>query len=201
MKGLLALLVFSAGFAAQATAQSDVPTPILPDALHWQGPPQIPALRAVWVLGAEQKPGPYILRVKLAASGLIPPPRDQRNTTVLSGTIYVGFGETFDANKVVAIPAETLCVAPAEVPHYIWAKDGNAEYQEAGVGPTATVMLKPQPLSGRGTPQPPSICSGSRARNCAQTGLYLQTSTPVCRQHDSRSSALRQARTLATSRK
>ena len=175
------LLVFSAGFAAQATAQSDVPTPILPDALHWQGPPQIPALRAAWVLGTEQKPGPYILRVILAASGLIPPHThpDQRNTTVLSGTIYVGFSETFDANKVVAIPAETLCVAPAEVPHYIWAKDGNAEYQEAGVGPTANVMLKPQPLSGRGTPQPPSIRSGSRACNRAQTGLYLQTATPV----------------------
>ena len=57
---------------------------------------------------------------------------------MLSGTIYFGFGETFDANKVVAIPAGTVYVAPAEVPHYIWAKDGNAEYQEAGDCPTAT---------------------------------------------------------------
>ena len=145
MKRLLALLLFSAGFVAQATAQSNAPTPILPDALRWEGPPPIPALKAAWVLGAEQKPGPYILRVRLAASGLIPPHThpDQRNTTVLSGTIYVGFGETFDADKVVVIPTGAVYVAPAEVPHYIWAKDGNAEYQEAGVGLTATVMLKP----------------------------------------------------------
>ena len=145
MKRQLALLVLSTGFAAQATAQSNVPTPILPDTLHWQGPPQIPALRAAWVLGAEQKPGPFILRVRLATGGLIPPHThpDQRNTTVLSGTIYVGFGETFDADKVVVIPTGAVYVAPAEVPHYIWAKDGNAEYQEAGVGLTATVMLKP----------------------------------------------------------
>lgn len=145
MRRLLALLVLSTGFAAQAAAQSAAPTPILPDALHWEGPPQIPALTAAWVLGAEQKPGPYILRVKLAAGGLIPPHThpDQRNTTVLSGTIYVGFGKTFDAGKVVAIPAGAVYIAPAEVPHYIWAKDGNAEYQEAGVGLTATVMLKP----------------------------------------------------------
>ena len=145
MKQLLTLLVLSIGFAAQAAAQSEAPTPILPDALRWQGPPQIPALRATWVLGSERQSGPYVLRVRLAASGLIPPHThpDQRNTTVLSGTIYVGFGETFDADKVVVIPTGAVYVAPAEVPHYIWAKDGNAEYQEAGVGLTATVMLKP----------------------------------------------------------
>ena len=145
MKRLLALLLLCGGLVATAAAQSEVPTPILPDRLHWQGPPQIPALKAAWVLGTEQKPGPYILRVRLAASGLIPPHThpDQRNTTVLSGTIYVGFGETFDADKVVVIPTGAVYVAPAEVPHYIWAKDGNAEYQEAGVGLTATVMLKP----------------------------------------------------------
>lgn len=145
MKRLLTLLVLSTGFAVRAAAQSAAPTPILPDALRWEGPPPIPALKAAWVLGAEQKPGPYILRVRLAAGGLIPPHAhpDQRNTTVLSGTIYVGFGETFNADKVVAIPTGAVYVAPAEVPHYIWTKDGNAEYQEAGVGPTATVMLEP----------------------------------------------------------
>lgn len=145
MKRLLTLLVFSAGFVAQATAQSDVPTPILPDALRWEGPPQIPALKAAWMLGSEQQPGPYVLRVRLAANGLIPAHThpDRRYTTVLSGTIHVGFGESFDAGKIVAVPAGAVYVAPANVPHYLWAKDGDAEYQEAGDGPTATVMLKP----------------------------------------------------------
>ena len=45
MKRRLALLVLSTGFAAQATAQSNVPTAILPDAQHWQGTPQTPARR------------------------------------------------------------------------------------------------------------------------------------------------------------
>lgn len=144
MKQLLALLVLGIGFAAQASEPGAAPTPILPDALRWEGPPQISALKAAWILGAEQKPGPYMLRTKLAANGQIPPHThpDQRNATVLSGTIYVGFGETFDAGKVVAIPTGAVYVVPAGTPHYIWAKDGNAEYQEAGVGPTATVILK-----------------------------------------------------------
>jgi len=41
---------------------------------------------------------------------------------------------------VIAVPTGAVYVAPANVSHYIWAKDGNVEYQETGVGPTGTVM-------------------------------------------------------------
>ena len=60
-----------------------------------------------------------------------------RNSTVLSGTIYVGIREVFDESKVVAIPTGVY-VAPANQPHYIWDKDGEAMYQNPGIGPTAT---------------------------------------------------------------
>ncbi|MBP7149731.1 MAG: cupin domain-containing protein, partial [Acidobacteria bacterium] len=68
---------------------------------------------------------------------------DERNTTVISGTVYVGFGESFDETKIVAVPAGAVYVAPAGVPHYLWAKDGDVVYQEAGVGPTGTSFGKP----------------------------------------------------------
>ena len=67
---------------------------------------------------------------------------DERNSTVLAGTLYVGFGETFDASKVVAVPTGGVYVAQANVAHYVWAKDGAVVYQEAGVGPTRTVPVK-----------------------------------------------------------
>ena len=63
---------------------------------------------------------------------------DERNSTVLSGTLYVGFGAVFDASKVVAVPAGAVYAAPANVAHYVWAKDGDVTYQEVGIGPTAT---------------------------------------------------------------
>ena len=66
---------------------------------------------------------------------------DTRHTTVLSGTLYVGFGDVFDESRMAAVPAGGLYVAPAKVPHYLWAKDGDVSYQEVGVGPTATVPL------------------------------------------------------------
>lgn len=125
-------------------AQVEIPAPVMPASLLWFSPPNNPSLQGTWVHGAEQNTGLYILRVKLAASGRIPPHThpDERNSTVLSGTLYVGFGETFEESKLVAIPAGGLYVAPANVPHYIWAKDGAVMYQEAGVGPTATVPAK-----------------------------------------------------------
>ncbi len=128
-----------------ARAQGPTPAPVLPDTVHWVSPPTIPGLTAAWLLGAEQKPGPYILRVRLAAGTRLPPHThpDERNSTVLAGTIYVGFGKTFDTTKVVAIPAGAVYVAPAGVPHYVWARDGAAMYQEAGVGPTGTSVIEP----------------------------------------------------------
>lgn len=144
MTHLIAVLLLAGSvFSTVAVAQSNAPVPVLPDTLRWVSPPNVSGLQAAWVLGAEQKPGPYLIRVKLATGASIPPHThpDERISTMLAGTIYVGFGKTFDETKVVAIPTGAVYVAPANVPHYVWAKDGEAMYQETGVGPTSTTFL------------------------------------------------------------
>ncbi len=144
MTHLIAVLLLAGSvFSTVAVAQSNAPVPVLPDTLRWVSPPNVSGLQAAWVLGAEQKPGPYLIRVKLATGARIPPHThpDERISTMLAGTIYVGFGKTFDETKVVAIPTGAVYVAPANVPHYVWAKDGEAMYQEAGVGPTGTSFI------------------------------------------------------------
>ena len=116
------------------------PMPVLPDDLKWGGPPDLPALKAAWMLGGEKDAGPYVLRVRLAGGGRIgvhTHPED-RVTSVLSGTLYVGFGTVFDETRVHAVPAGAIYLAPADQPHYVWAKDGDVEYQENGFGPTGT---------------------------------------------------------------
>lgn len=146
----LALATLLIMLGGQSQAQPGDPVPIMPDDLHWSSPPQIPGLRAAWVLGGEHDPGPYLLRVKLAAGARIPPHThpDTRYSTVLTGTLYVGFGPAFDEARCVAIPAGGVYVAPANVPHFLWAKTGNVEYQEAGTAPTATV---PVPIANNGS--------------------------------------------------
>lgn len=144
MKRPLAAALLIVGVACWAAAAPQrTPVPILPDDLRWASPPNLPGLRAAWVLGAENKPVPYLLRVKLAAGARIPPHShpDERSTTVLSGTLYVGFGDALDERTLVPVPAGAVYVAPANLPHYVWARDAEAVYQEAGIGPTGTAFV------------------------------------------------------------
>lgn len=125
-------------------AEAPRPQPILPAEMAWAPSQLIPGLKSTWIVGAEKATGPYLMRVELAAGTRIFPHRhpDTRATTVLRGTLYVGFGETADDAALVAIPEGAVYVAPAEMPHFLWAKDGPVLYQENGIAPTTTVPVK-----------------------------------------------------------
>jgi quercetin dioxygenase-like cupin family protein len=138
-KFLLAILLY----AHAALAAAGGPEPVKPENLQWIRPPAIPGLQFAWVLGAENQPGPYVLRVKLAPGTRIMPHThpDSRITTVLCGTLYVGFVETLDETEAVAIPPRAVYVTPANTPHFVMAKDEDAVYQESGTGPTGTTPV------------------------------------------------------------
>lgn len=139
MKALFAVC-FLATLAQGALAQSK-PEPILPGSLQWAGAAGGP--QNVMVVGAADRAGLYQQRVRMPAGAKIQPHThpDARISVVLEGTIYVGFGEKFDEGNVVAIPTGAVYVAPAGVPHYVWAKDGPALYQEGGMGPTGATFI------------------------------------------------------------
>lgn len=120
------------------------PSPIDVDTLPWISPSPVPGLRFTWVLGEERGQGLYLLRVALARGAKIPPHThpDTRNSTVLAGTLYVGFGKRFDAAALIAVPTGHVYVAPAGVPHFLYARDGDVVYQESGIGPTATSLIR-----------------------------------------------------------
>ena len=129
---------------AVAQTQAIPPAPVMPDAIKWASPAALPGVQNAWVLGAGDKAGPYLLRGKLAQGARIPPHThpEERSGTVLSGTVYLGFSPTFDESKAVAIPAGGVWVVPANVPHFLWAKDGEAVFQCGGIGPSATSFVK-----------------------------------------------------------
>jgi len=124
-----------------AGADGDAPSAVLPDSLEWSGPPGNPDVQGAWIVGSQESPGIYAFRVRMAAGARIPPHthHDMRFTTVMSGTLYVGFGDAEDDDDMAAIPTGAVYVAPAGQPHYIWAREGNVEYQESGIGPTAVL--------------------------------------------------------------
>jgi len=141
------LLVLGRAEFASATDQPAGPlgpTPIVVERLRWVRPPGLTGVQVAWVVGAEREPGLYALRVQLAPGARIPPHThpDERVTTVLRGTLYVGFGDGFAERSMVAVPTGAVYLAPALVPHYLWAKDGEVLYQESGAGPTGTAILE-----------------------------------------------------------
>jgi quercetin dioxygenase-like cupin family protein len=62
---------------------------------------------------------------------------DDRTYTVLSGTWYIGWGDVYDSDKLIALPAGSFYTEPAGVPHFVSTPDGEAIVQITGTGPTA----------------------------------------------------------------
>ena len=145
MKGTRFLIVGAVALTAAALAQSNL-VQFMPGEIKWaNGPAGVTKDAQTAVLaGPLDKPAPYTQRVRLAAGGMVMPHThpDARYTTILSGELTVGLGETFDAAKETRYPAGSFVVMPGGQPHYSLAKSGEVVYQESGYGPTGTSFLK-----------------------------------------------------------
>ncbi|MDO8863080.1 cupin domain-containing protein [Haliea sp. E1-2-M8] len=124
--------------------QAETPEPLHPEQAGWSAPLGLAGVAGAWLLGNQADEGIYQYRVRLEPGARIPPHThpDTRNSTVLKGTLWVGFGESFDEGALVAVPEGSLYLAPAGTPHFLWARDGAVEYQESGVGPSGTRVLQ-----------------------------------------------------------
>lgn len=89
--------------------------------------------------GDPTKSGMYVVRLKLPAGAKVMPhihPGEARTMTVLSGTLYFGFGTEFDETKLKAYPAGTFFTELPTTPHFVAAKDGDVIFQATGIGPS-----------------------------------------------------------------
>jgi quercetin dioxygenase-like cupin family protein len=137
------VLLMTFAVSSNAWSQDVGPVVIRPDTVPWKD--YAPGIVTMSLVGSGQPSGVYTARVRLAAQAKLPPHThpDTRYTMVLRGTIYVGFGEVFDSTRLVAVPEGSLYVAPAGVPHFLWARQ-EAIYQESGTNPTATHYIEPR---------------------------------------------------------
>ena len=79
---------------------------IRPEEIEWKAFPAFPAAARLAVLiGDPSQPGPYVIRVRLAAGGRLMPHKhpEDRVYTVISGVFYIGLGETFDESRLTAL--------------------------------------------------------------------------------------------------
>ena len=129
--------------AVMATSYAqNAPTIVTPDKIEFRSRPNSPASAVLY--GNPAGPGVYVQRVKLAKNEKILPHThpDDRTVIVLSGTMYVGFGDQFDEGKLLALPPGSFFTEPGNLPHYNWAKDDEVIVQVTGTGPSAPVPFK-----------------------------------------------------------
>ena len=119
---------------------------ILPEEIDWRPFPAFPpAARLAILVGDPAKPGPYTIRVKMSAGGILMPhghPED-RLYTVISGVFYIGLGERFDPEALQAFPPGSIVVLPGDTPHFHCAKAGEYVTQVTAIGPLGLDYLDP----------------------------------------------------------
>lgn len=117
-----------------------------PDKTEWKdAPPTLPpGAKAAYLEGDPNKPGPFVMRLKLPDGYAIAPhthPKPER-VTVIAGTLYIGMSATFDKSKCYEMPAGTYGSWPAGMKHFGWFK-GETILQLHGDGPWAVDYLNP----------------------------------------------------------
>jgi hypothetical protein len=131
------------GLHAQAKPEAIAMTP--PE-MKWgaQGGLALAGMEQVNLVGDPSKPGPYTLRLKFPAGYKLAPHShpDSREVTILSGTWYTGYGETFDAAALKALPAGSFYTEPANLAHFVEVREP-VLIQVSGIGPSGRVFVKP----------------------------------------------------------
>ena len=116
-------------------------------AVDWKTPAEIKWVRnaagtneSAVLFGEPSQPGPYVVRLKWLPGNMSRPhfhPND-RFFVVLSGTWWMGTGETFDPESTVPAPAGSYVVHFANKVHYDGAKNEETIIQVWGMGPATS---------------------------------------------------------------
>jgi quercetin dioxygenase-like cupin family protein len=144
----LTLITYTALALASAPTGAEVPENALmltPEQMKWEDNPRVPGLGVARIVGNAKKTGPFVHRVKFPKGRVVQAHShpDDRTYTVISGTWYIGWGETYDESKLMALPAGSFYTEPAGVPHFIATPDGEAVVQITGTGITAVDFVDP----------------------------------------------------------
>jgi hypothetical protein len=137
----LALIVSSSSAQTEPLAA----TRLAPDEFKWNPTPF--GGQRMNLAGDEQKLGMYMYRVRFPANFKVQPHfhPDERVVTVISGTLYMGYGEQFDESAMKVLPAGSIWTEPAKQPHFVWARDGEVVIQVVGGnGPSGVTRIEPK---------------------------------------------------------
>ena len=120
---------------------------ILSEDVKWAEFPAFPpTVKLAILIGDINRPGPYVVRVKVPGGVRLLPhthPED-RIYTVIAGVFYIGLGTTFDPARLQAYPPGSVIILPGHTPHFHWAISGEYVTQVSGYGPLGLDYVDPR---------------------------------------------------------
>jgi len=144
MKKLLFVALLSATLLA---ALPDAQNAFTPDQIKWgPAPPFVPAGAQLAVLEGDPMAdsGDYTIRLKMPDGYRIAPhwhPK-RENVTVITGTLKVGMGDTFEVTKMMSFPEGSFAYLDPSMHHYAMAA-GDTVVQIHGMSPVQFVYVNP----------------------------------------------------------
>ena len=138
------MLMVGAAVAHQAKAPSQIV--VTPAELKWGEPPPVFEKGASFavVSGDPGKAGIFVVRLKMPAGYKVAAHwhLTDEHVTVISGTVAIGIGETFNKATMKELPAGGYVFLPAEMRHFAMATTG-ATVQIEGPGPFVLTYVNP----------------------------------------------------------
>lgn len=110
-----------------------------------------PGPASVSLNGDPTKAGVYTVQVTLPAHTIVPPHthRDNRAVFVVSGTLYVGYGEKRDPAALKTLPPGSYYTEPAATAHYTETRDDPVVIVITGMGPSDTHLIGVPPPTAK----------------------------------------------------
>jgi hypothetical protein len=144
--GSALLLLAAIAHGGSALAAGEAHSMIAPKDMKWgPAPASLPKGAKLAVLqGDPGKAGPFVLRLMTPGPYRIAPHwhSQDEQLTVITGTFYLGLGDTADPKKASALPAGGFHYLPAKAHHYAFSKS-HAVVQVSGNGPFDITYLNP----------------------------------------------------------
>ncbi len=140
----LGALIMAPALAADPAMEGHIS--IVPSEVKWTEAPSIgPGAKLAVLEGDLKQAAPFTMRIKIPPNFKIPAhthPVFER-VTVLSGTLHLGIGETFDRAKARAYPAGGVTMMPAGMPMFAYTTSKETVIQIHGTGPWGISYLNP----------------------------------------------------------
>jgi quercetin dioxygenase-like cupin family protein len=149
MKRIAAILALIGGFCAvavpEAHAQHSGGHIILqPSQMTWADLPALPGVKIAVIEGPLTEAVPIMFRLKFPANYKVMPHRHPgiEHITVISGTLNIGMGDTFDASKTHALTPGSVAVMPPGTNHFVWTSEETIG-QVHSIGPWSVTYVNP----------------------------------------------------------